>query len=153
MSLSYALDHVSASTESVLVELAAKSELTLISTDTDVKTGAVVSTYTLASGDTQFPAYVTYRAEIQSRKTGVIRRISMTFDTWATQTDSVTGVIDRLPISASFAMNIPQGFTVELADIDDFIGVAFSFLFASQSSGARSTTYLSKLLYGAPQVV
>lgn len=149
----YSLDHVASATESVLVETAAKSEMTLQSTDVDPKTGAVVSTYNLASGDSQFPASVVYRVENQSRGGSPIRRVSMTFSTWAVDDNSVDGTAIRKPISGTIAMNIPADITTELADLDDFIGNLFSFLYASQSGGARNTGYLQKLLYGVPQVV
>jgi hypothetical protein len=51
MTISYSLDHTPSSTESVLVEVAPKSEMTLRATDADPKTGAVTATYVLASGD------------------------------------------------------------------------------------------------------
>jgi hypothetical protein len=153
MSLSYAIDHVVTSTESVNIEVAAKSELTLISTDVDQKSGEVVSTYALASGDTLYPGLVTYRVATQSRSSGPIRRVSMTLDTWATETDSVTGVINRKPISCTISLNIPRDLTTELADVMQLLGNAFSFCYASVTTGVRSTGYLQKLLYGVPQVV
>lgn len=155
MSLSYALEHVSASTESVLVELAAKSEYVLTygpGPNPDNK-NETIAVYTLNSGDLTYPATVTYGCETTLKGGKPIRRVRMTFTTWATETDSVTGVIRREPISTSWAMNIPVTFSVELADLDDFLGVGFSHLFASQSSGARTTTYLSRLQLGSPAVV
>lgn len=153
MTISYSLDHVSSSTEVVNVELAAKSEMTLRSTSVDPKTGETTSVYVLASGDMNYPATVTYRTAIQNRANGAKRRISMTFSTWAVQTDSVTGEEVRKEISTSISLLVPGDLTLELADIDDLIGVAFSFMYASVSSGARNTGYLQKLLYGVPQVV
>lgn len=153
MTHTYSLDHVATATESVLVETAAKSEMTLVSTDVDPKTGDIVSTYVLSSGDSQFPANVTYRVATQSRGGQAIRRMSMIFSTWAVDDNSVDGVATRKPISGTIALNVPADITIELADMDDFIGNLFSFLYASQSSGARNTGYLQKLLYGVPQVV
>lgn len=153
MTHTFSLDHVATATESVLVETAAKSEMTLVSTDVDPKTGDVVTTYVLSSGDSQFPATVSYRISSQSRGGAPIRRISMTFNTWAADDNSVDGIVSRKPISGSIALNVPADITVELADMDDFIGNLFSFLYASQSSGSRNTGYLQKLLFGTPQVV
>jgi hypothetical protein len=144
---------VATSTESVNVEVAAKSELTLIATDIDQKTGEITSTYTLASGDMAFPGLVTYRVGEQARSSGPIRRISVTLSTWATETDSVTGVIRRKPISCTISLNLPGDLTFELADVMQLLGNTFSFLYASVSAGVRSTGYLQKLLYGSPQVV
>jgi hypothetical protein len=152
MSLSYAIDHVATATESVTLEVAAKSEMTLVSTDIDPKSGAVTSTYILASGDAQYPGFVVYRIESQTRSGQPLRRISVKFTTWATETDSVTGIIRRKPISTEIAMLVPIDLTIELADVMQMLGNAFSFTYASVSSGTRATGYLQKLLYGAPQV-
>jgi hypothetical protein len=153
MSLSYSIDHVVISTESVNVEVAAKSEMTLVSTDVDPKSGDVVSTYVLASGDVAYPATVVYRIASQSRASGPIRRVSLTLNTWATETDSVTGGIVRKAINSTISLNIPADLTVELADIMQMIGNTFSFVYPSVSAGVRSTGYLQRLLYGSPQVV
>jgi hypothetical protein len=127
--------------------------MTLVSSDVDPKTGDVISTYVLASGDSLYPATVSYRISNQSRGGAPIRRVLMTFSTWAVDANSTDGIDTRKPIVGSIAMNLPADITLELADMDDFIGNLFSFLYASQSSGARSTAYLQKLLYGVPQVV
>jgi hypothetical protein len=153
MSLSYSIDHVVTSTESVNVEVAAKSEMTLVATDNDAKSGDVVSTYVLASGDTAFPGTVSYRVGNQSRGGAPVRRISITFSTWAAETDSVSGAIVRKPANFTVSMNLPADMTLELADINQALGNLFSFLYASVSAGARNTGYLQKLLYGSPQVV
>lgn len=152
MTITYSLDHVATSVEDVSVEVAAKSEMTLQSTSTDPKTGEVVSVYVLASGDNSFPATLTYRNSLQNRNTGAIRRISMTFSTWATAADSVSGVDTKKPFSGTVSFNIPADMTVEIADMDDFIGNLFSFLYLSVTTKVRDTTWLQKLLYGVPQV-
>lgn len=152
MALSYSLDHVPSSTESVLVEVAAKTEMTLQSNTTDQKTGEQTCVYVLASGDMNFPATVTYRSAIQNRSDGKKRRVSMTFSTWATTTDSVAGTDSKKEISSTISLLLPADATIELADVDDLIGVTFSWMYLSQSSGARDTTWLQKLLYGVPQV-
>jgi hypothetical protein len=153
MTKTYSLDHVVTSTESVKVEVAAKSEMVLQSTATDQKTGAIASTYVLASGDIAFPATVVYRTELQKRGGELVRRASVTFNTWAVRADDVAETEVRKPISGTFAFVLPSDMNIELADLDDFIGNVFSFLYASQSSGARNTGYLAKILFGIPQVV
>lgn len=152
MSITYSIDHIATSVEDVSVEVAAKSEMTLQSTSTDPKTGEVVSTYVLASGDNSFPATVTFRNSVQNRNNGAIRRVSMQFSTWATSSDSVTGIDTKKPFIGSVAFNIPADMTVEVADMDDFIGNLFSFLYLSVTTKVRDTTWLQKLLYGVPQV-
>lgn len=152
MSITYSIDHVSTSVEDVSVEIAAKSEMTLQSTDVDPKTGEVVSVYVLASGDNSFPAYVTLRSSIQNRASGAIRRASMTFSTWATAADGVSGIDTKKPFSGTVSFNIPADMTVEVADMDDFIGNLFSYLYLSVTTKVRDTTWLQKLLYGIPQV-
>lgn len=153
MSLTYSLDHVVSSTESVLVEVAAKSEMVLQSTVTDPKTSAVTSTYVLASGDNSYPATVVYRTELQKRGGDLVRRASVTFNTWAVRADDIAETETRKPVSGTFAFVLPSDMNIELADLDDFIGNVFSFLYASQSSGARNTGFLAKILFGIPQVV
>lgn len=152
MTITYSIDHVSTSVEDVSVEVAAKSELTLQSTDVDPKTGEVVSTYVLASGDNSYPANVTFRSSIQNRASGAIRRMSMTFSTWATASDSVAATDTKKPITASVSFNVPADMTIEVADLDDLAGNLFSFLYLSVTTKVRDTTWLQKLLYGIPQV-
>jgi hypothetical protein len=152
MTKSYAIDHVVATLEDVSVEVAAKSELTLISTDTDPKTGKVTSTFTLASGDRAFPGLVVYTVSTITPANGPVRRINVTFSTWATETDSVTGEIVRKAIKSSFQMDVPADFTVELADAMQLVGNTFSFLYPSVTTKVRSTLWLQDLLFGAPEV-
>lgn len=152
MAHSYSIDHAVSSTESVLVEVAAKSEFVSQGTSIDPKTGARVNTYALGSGDTGYQATVEYRVEDQTRSGDPVRRVTMTFRTWATDDDGA-GVVLKKPILGQFIMNIPLSFTIEVGDLDDFIGNCFSFLYASQSSGARATGYLTSLLFGSPKVV
>lgn len=153
MTITYALDHVPTSTESVNVEVAPKSEMALIKTYVDPKTDELVSEYRIASGDEVYPASVVFRYGVQSRKTGDVRRISMTFYTWATKTDSVTGEVAHEPISSSVQFLLPAQMTVEVADLDDLVGNTFSFLYLSVTTGARSTAWLQALLYGRTQLV
>jgi hypothetical protein len=152
MSITYSIDHLVTSVEDVSVEVAAKSEMTLQGTGPDPKTGDQVSTYVLASGDNSFPATVAYRVGYQSRSTGAIRRVSMTFSTWATTSDSVAGTDVKRPLVATVSFNIPADMTIEVADMDDLIGNLFSLLYLSVTTKVRDTTWLQKLLYGVPQV-
>lgn len=152
MAITYSLDHVLTAVEDVSVEVADKANMVLQSTSTDPKTGDVVSKYVISNGDNSFPAYVTYRNAVQKRTAGVIRRVSMTFDTWATMSDSVTGLDTKKPFSGTVSFNMPADMTVETADLDDFIGNLFSFLYLSVTTKVRDTTWLGKLLFGIPQV-
>jgi len=152
MSLSYTIDHVVATLEDVSIEVAAKSELTHISTKVDDKSGDVIATYVLASGDARFPANVIYRVSAQSRAGSPTRRIQVSFNTWASETDSVTGIVVRKPISGSFSLTVPADLTLEIADVMQLAGNTFSFLYPSVTTKVRSTSYLSQLLYGAPKV-
>jgi len=153
MAITYSIDHLETTTESVDVEVAAKSEMVLQSTVTDPKTGAIVSTYVLASGDNSYPATIVYRSEIQSRPSGTIRRISVTFNTWSVRSDSVTGIDVRKPISGTISFNTAADMTIEVADFDSMVGNLFSFLYSAVTAGARDTDWLADLLYGIPQVI
>lgn len=152
MAITYSLDHVATTVEDVSVEVADKTNMVLQSTSTDPKTGEIVSTYVLSTGDNSYPAYVTYRIALQKRATGMIRRMSMTFDTWAVMSDSVSGLDTRKPFSGTVSINAPADMTIETADGDDFIGNLFSFLYASVTTKVRDTAWLGKLLFGIPQV-
>jgi hypothetical protein len=152
MSITYSIDHLSTSVEDVSVEVAAKSEMTLMSTTTDPKTGVTSSVYSLASGDNAFPATVTYRSSVEKRAVGPVRKVSMTFSTWATKSDSVSGIDVKQDVSASVNFIFPASMTIEVADVDDLIGNLFSFLYLSVTTKVRDTTWLQKLLYGVPQV-
>lgn len=151
MPITYTIDHISSSTESVLVETAPKSEMVSQGTVVDPKTGAKTTSYSLASGDSAYPGVVEYRVEAQNRGGFPILRVSMTFKTWATSDDGLGTVVKR-PLVSTFAVNLPADLTIELADFDDLIGNVFSFLYASQSAGARNTGYIQRLLYGSPTV-
>jgi len=152
MTITYSVDHLPSSTESVTVEVAPKSELTLQSSDTDPKTGEVTATYVLSSGDIRFPAYVVYRVTPQNRASGSVLRISMTFSTWAVMSDSVSGIDTRKPITSTISMILPADISVSTANVDKLLGEIFSLMYSSVSSGTRTTTWLQKLLYGAPAV-
>lgn len=148
----YSIDHAAGSTESVTLEVAPKSEMTLVSTDVDPKTGDVISNYVLASGDSAYPATVSYRVQAQTRGGDPFRRVVMTFSSWATSDDGA-GVVIKKPITGSISFVIPANLTVELADLKAFVGEMFSFMYASVAAGTWNTGYLQKLLYGVPQVV
>jgi hypothetical protein len=152
MTVSFSIDHLSTSVEDVSVEVAAKSEMILQSSDVDPKTGDVTSTYVLASGDNAFPATVIYRTSLQKRAGAAVRRLSMTFNTWSVSTDSVTGIVIRKPLSATVSFVIPADMTVEVADMDDLVGNLFSFLYLSVTTKVRDTAWLQKLLYGISQI-
>jgi len=151
MTITYSIDHVSTSVEDVSVEVADKTNMVLQSTSTDSK-GEVASTYVIATGDNSFPATIVYRSAIQNRTSGAIRRLSMTFSTWATAADSVSGTDTKKLIQGTVTFNVPADMTIEPADMDDFIGNLFSFLYLSVTTKVRDTTWLAKLLYGIPQV-
>jgi len=152
MSITYSIDHVPTSVEDVSVEVAAKSEMTLRQVSTDPKTGEISAEYVLASGDDNYPATITYRTVLQRRNSALKRRISMTFQTWATASNSVSGEDTKKEISGTVSMILPSEMTLELADLDDFLGNIFSMMYLSVTTKVRDTTWLQKLLYGIPQV-
>jgi hypothetical protein len=152
MTITYDIEHVIATTEFVNVEVAEKSAMSLVSSTTDPKTGEVMSVYALTTGDPSRPATVTYRSSHQERKTGNIHRISVTLDTYAVKTDSVTGIVQYAPISATLSVNAPDVFQIETADLDDLVGNMLSLLYPSVSAGVRSTAWLAKLNFGVTQV-
>jgi hypothetical protein len=152
MSLSYTLDHIigGATVEDVSVEVAPKSEMVKVP-PVPLKDGRVETKYRLASGSDVYPAYITYSSEIQNRKAlGSIRNIVIDLSTWATQTDSVSGLETKMPIQGMIVLNLPAGMTIEVADLDDFVGNLFSYLYPSVTAKVRSTTWLQNFIYGIP---
>lgn len=152
MTLSYGIDHVSSNTtESITTVLADKTTMVLVSSDVDVKTGRATATYVLATGDPNHPAQVIFAVDpvVNSNKS---RYGSVTFKTWSTQTDSVTGVVTYWPVQATMSFVIQNGAPVQLADFNKLIAAVFSYTFASASSGTRDTAWLQDLLFGSPQV-
>jgi hypothetical protein len=147
MTLSFTIDHTVASVEDVSVEVAAKSELTR-SSQINRADGTVGTVYYLASGDNSFPATVTYESQVQKRQAGQVRRLAITFRTWAVETDSVSGLDRRVPISAQLSFLIPADMTIEVADLNVLLGNMFSFAYSGVSSKLRNTAWLQKLLYG-----
>lgn len=152
MTITYAIDHALTSVEDVSVEVCDKANMVLQYTSTDPKTSEVTSSYVISNGDNSYPATVVYRSSIQNRSTGPIRRFSMTFNTWAARADSVSGIETRKPITGTISVNMPADMTIETADMDDFVGNLFSFLYLSVTTKVRDTTWLGKLLFGIPQV-
>jgi hypothetical protein len=152
MAHTYTIDRMETTTESVSIEVAAKANFVLISTDRSPDGRLVVSRYSLSSGDPTFPSYVTYRIELQMSKGGVpTKRLSISIDTWAADDDGA-GVVTRLPANFTISAQLPAEMTIELADLDVALGNLYSFTYASVAAGVRNTTYLNRLLFGATQV-
>lgn len=152
MTISYGIDHVSGnSTESVTTIVAEKDTLVLVAPDKDPKSGRISATYSVGSGDVNHPA--TLDVAIDPVVIGKSRYGTFTFKTWATQTDSVTGIVTYWPVQATVSFNIGAGAPVQLADFNKLIAAAFSYTYASVTAGVRDTAWLQKLLYGSPTVV
>lgn len=150
MSITYSISRLSTSVEDVSVEVPVKADMTLQATDT--KDGVTETNYVVATGDNAYQSYVTFRSEIQNRKGVLIRRISVTFSTWAVQSDSVAGTDTMKPVNGTIAFNLPADMTIEVADLDDFLGNLVSYCYPSVTTKVRSTAWLQKLLYGVTQV-
>jgi hypothetical protein len=153
MTLTYSLDHVLTSVEDVSIEVADKAALSHQKTSVDPKTGEQSTVYVIANGDTLFKSYVTFRYGLQNRGGQQVRRIAMQFDTWATKSDSVSGLDTKQPIQGMFQMLLPGDMLIEIADLDDFIGNCFSYLYASVTTKVRSTAWLSDLSFGITEVI
>jgi len=152
MSISYGIDHVSSNpTESVTVSVAEKSTMALLTTRTDAKTGRITTVYIIGSGDTNHPATVTYTVDPVSNSAKT-RYGSCTVQTWATQTDSITGIKTLWPIQATVSFVITNGSPVQLTDFNQLIACVYSYTYASVSAGVRDTAYLQDLLFGNPTV-
>jgi len=152
MSLSYAITHASGNTtESVTLSVAEKTSMVLTGHDTDPKTGRVSATYVLSSGDPTHPATVRYSLDPVSVN-GKSRYASVTFQTWATQTDSVSGLVTWFPIQVTMSFVIAGGAPVQLADLMQLAACGFSYTYASVAGGVRDTVWLQDILFGSPTV-
>lgn len=152
MSLAYTIDHAVATVEDVSVQVADKASLALQSTSDD-GAGGVSSVYVINSGDPTYPATVAYRSTLVAPKgKPSYRRISVTLNSWARRSDSVTGIDALAPIQSTISVNVPQDFSVEVADLNEFMGNLYSFTYPSVTSKLRATTTLSKLLFGISQL-
>lgn len=152
MAHTYSVDHASTTTESVTIGVAPKSELTK-GVPSVSNSGANLMTYKIGSGDPAYPATVVYSVEDQVRKGNPARRATMTLNTWASDYNDVTGLTEKRPISVQIAFVVPGDLTLELADLSQLLGDAFSFTYASVSAGVRDTGYLKNLQFGVPAVV
>jgi hypothetical protein len=152
MTITYSIEHVGTSVEDVSIEVAPKSDLCHMSHVNDPKTGENSTKYVLVTGNPAYPSTVTFRSAIAGPVGRATRRISMTFQTWLLQADSVAGTEKRSEISATLSFIVPTDIPVELADLDDMLGTVFSFLYEDVTSKVRDTTWLGKLLYGVTEV-
>lgn len=148
MSHSYEITHASSNTtESVTLSVADKTGMVLANIDADPKSGRITSTYILASGDVAHPATVQYSVD-PVKGDGKTRYGSVTFRTWATDTDSISGAIVWYPVQATVSFVIPDGAPVQLADFMKLIAVVFSYTYKAVASGARDTAWAQNLLLG-----
>jgi hypothetical protein len=140
-----------ASTESVTTPVADKTNLVLVSSDIDPKTGRTTAIYTLSGADAGYPITLTVNSDPSGP--GVKSRYcSMTFRTWVKQSSDVTDITTRWPIQVSVSFVVTGDAPLLLADLNTLVGVAFSYSYLSVAAGVRDTTWLAKLLSGSPQV-
>jgi len=152
MSLTYTIDHAVSTVEDVSVQVANKAALALIKTADDGN-GGVTSEYAINTGDPTYPAMVTYRSAVVTPKgKPSYRRISVTMSSWARVADSVTGLDKVAPIQGTISVNVPLDFSVEVADLNEFVGNLYSFTYPSVTTKLRATGTLSKLLFGISQL-
>lgn len=138
-------------TESVTVQVADKTNLVLISSDIDPKTGRASAIYSLSGADSGYP--ITLTVNVDPLGPGVKKRYcSFSFDGWIKQSSDVTDVTTRWPIKSSISFVVPGDAPLLLADLVKLLGATFSYTYLSVSSGTRETTWLAKILAGSPQV-
>jgi len=152
MTITTTLPFVSSlSTESVTLPAADKSDLILAADDTDAKTGRLTAVYTLSGSDTGYPSTLT--VNVDPPGPGVKSRYcSFTFRTWVKQTSDVSDSIMYWPVQASMTFVIDAAAPLALSDLMKLAGAAFSYTYASVSSGTRDTAYLARILAGSPIV-
>lgn len=141
----------SLSTESVTVEVADKTNLVLVSSDIDPKTGRATAIYALSGSDAGYPITLTVNSD-PSGPNVKSRYCSITLRTWVKQSSDVTDITTRWPIQASMSFVVAGDAPLVIADFVKLAGAAFSYSYLSVAAGVRETTWLSKLLAGSPQV-
>lgn len=147
MTHTLSIDRVDSTIVAVNVEEIDQTGLILLDTTTDAKTGATVSRYTLADGDPHYPSYIDIKNQVDPKDGKGVRRISITFRTWARDLDSVSGEEVIEPISFVTAMNLPA-MNLEVADLNVALANCYALTYDSVTTGTRSTALLSKLLFG-----
>lgn len=152
MTVTTVISSVSAnSTESVTVEVADKTNLVLVSSDLNEKTGRATAVYALSGADAGYPITLTVNSDPMGP--GVKSRYcSITFRTWVKQSSDVTDITTRWPIQVSTSIVVAGDAPLVLADLVKLLGVGFSYSYLSVTSGARETTWAAKLLAGSPQL-
>lgn len=141
----------SLSTESVTVQAADKTNLILISSDIDQKTGRATAIYSLSGADAGYPVTLTVNSDPAGPNVKS-RYCSITLRTWVKESSDVTDVVTRWPIQASMSFVVPGDAPLAVADLIALMGAAFSYTYLSVSSGTRETTWAAKLLAGSPQL-
>jgi len=139
------------STESVTTLVADKTNLVLVSSDIDLKTNRATAIYTISGAEAGHPITLT----VNSDPTGPgikSRYCSISFRSWIKRSSDVTDISEYWPVQASISFVVAGDAPLSLAMLQDLIDVAFSYSYLSVSSGTRNTTWLAKLLAGAPQV-
>lgn len=141
----------SLSTESVTVQVADKTDLVLISSDIDPKTGRATAIYTLSGADAGYPITLTVNADPIGA--GMKSRYcSITLRTWIVQSSDVTDITNRWPVQGSMSFVVAGDAPLVLADLVKLFGATFSYTYLSVSAGTRETTWAAKLLAGSPQI-
>jgi hypothetical protein len=138
------------STESVTLLVANKDDLVLISSDTD-KAGRTTAVYALAGSDPGYPVTLTVIAETppDPKKS---RYYSFSLKTWCKSSSDVTDEVKRWPVQSNVSVVVAGDTPVTLGMISNLIDAAFSSTYSEVVTGTRNTTWLGKLLAGAPQI-
>lgn len=121
-------------------------------TETD-KNGALVATYVDTSVSVLHPVEVTVRIlDVPARGVSPARRDwTITSRSWATDTDSVTGDVVFNPITAGMFGSFPL-MDYDLSDLRDYLGNVYSLTFQTVSTKVPSTTIISAILNGLPEL-
>lgn len=139
------------STESVTLEVADKTNLVLVSSDIDPKTGRATAIYSISGADPGRPVTLTVNSDPLG-PTVKSRYCSITLRTWVKQSSDVTDVTTYWPIQAGMSFVVTGDAPLVLSDLVSLLGTAFSYTYLSVSAGVRETTWAAKLLAGSPQI-
>lgn len=159
MSISYTIEHVNAQNadgDTILIAgYQLHTDLVLVDTTTDPKTGDITTTYVVANGDPDYPAQAIYRCANQKRAGEEIKRLTATFITWAKAEDSVSGLVTRKQVRTGNFLEIPAGTKLTAEQLRDFVQQGFSLWYTPTDSivgTAMPADYIASMLFGITQV-
>jgi hypothetical protein len=139
------------STESVTILVADKTNLVLVSSDINPTTKRATAIYAISDADPGYPVTLTVVSDPLGPGTKE-RYASLALRTWITRTSDVTDITEHWPIQTNISFVVSGDAPLSLAMLEDLFEAIYSYTYLSVAAGVKDTTWLAKLLVGAPQI-